>query len=145
MALDWFGSGLAWAFQTVPIAVVLAYLPFFVKTFCQLGSNFSGVAPRKNPVPDGLAFRADGCHANQLEMLPLYCSGILAATMAGVDSAIIAMYATRYVVARILYIVVYLTGEEKLPTKGLLRTTLWAFGCLSPSIMLWTEAAKSLV
>mmetsp|Transcript_30042 Transcript_30042/g.73185 ORF Transcript_30042/g.73185 Transcript_30042/m.73185 type:complete len:147 (+) Transcript_30042:350-790(+) len=137
-------GGLVWAFKSVPWAIGLAYSPVFFRVAVQAANKLQNVEPRKNPVPDGLASRAHACHMNQLETLPLYCGGIVAAAFAGVAPSVVATQASIYIIGRALYVLVYLVGENRLPTKGYLRSAIFGTAVLGNTIMLWTNAAQAL-
>lgn len=51
--------------------------------------------------------------------------------------------ATQYVWSRAVYNVVYIAGEERIKTRGYLRSVIFLAGCVPPPVRLWLEAAAA--
>ncbi|KAF2495838.1 hypothetical protein BU16DRAFT_526390 [Lophium mytilinum] len=88
--------------------------------------------------------RAEACHANGMENLPLFASAVILGNMAGLKRDGIhglSGFAGLFLAIRVAYTVVYLRTTTTGPT--LLRSTLWAAGStLCVRVML--EAARAL-
>jgi len=88
--------------------------------------------------------RAEACHANGMENLPLFATAVILGNMAGLRKEGLGgmtEFATTFLAVRVAYTVVYLTNKTQGPT--LLRTGLWALGTgLCFRIIL--KAAKAL-
>lgn len=87
--------------------------------------------------------RARNAHYNNLESLGLYASGVAMAIMAGVNPVLIGRLATQYIWSRAVYNVVYIAGEERIKTRGYLRSVIFLAGCVPPPVRLWLEAAAA--
>jgi len=86
--------------------------------------------------------RAEACHANGMENLPLFASAVILGNMAGLKQDGIhglTGFAGLFLVIRVAYTVVYLRAKTRGPT--VVRSALWATGSvLCVRVML--EAAR---
>uniref|UniRef100_A0A7S1XCA9 MAPEG family protein n=1 Tax=Compsopogon caeruleus TaxID=31354 RepID=A0A7S1XCA9_9RHOD len=133
-----------WAVQSVPIAIAIAYAPAFLRIGIQAANKVLDTRePRKAEIPEGIASRADACHKNHLELLPLYAGGILACVQAGVDEQLVSRLATTYIAGRSIHAALYIQIEEFLGTGGTARTVTFLLGCMIPTLRLWLAAAAA--
>jgi len=72
----------------------------------------------------GYRQRADAAQANSLEAFPFFASGVLLALHAGVSAGRVDALAMAFVVARLVYIALYLAD------KASLRSLVWVVGIL---------------
>lgn len=142
---------LRWPIQSVLAASALAFSPIVAAVPWLIRKGpFNNTNPREcHERPDaavilpGWVRRARNAHFNNLESLGVYASGIAMAIMAGVNPVVIGRLATQYICSRALYNVVYVAGEERIKTKGFLRTAIFWAGCVPPPVRLWLEAAAA--
>ena len=73
----------------------------------------------------GYRARANAAQANCFEAFPFFAIGILFAMHSQVDASRIDLYASVFVVARMIYIVSYIIDQDKL------RSLAWLVGLLS--------------
>jgi uncharacterized MAPEG superfamily protein len=70
----------------------------------------------------GLRARSQGAHLNGFEAFPFFAAAVLLAEMRAVPQGIVDALAVAFVVARILFVLLYLTNR---PTS---RSVVWAVG-----------------
>ena len=73
----------------------------------------------------GLRARSQGAHLNGYEAFPLFAAAVILAEMRSVPQATVDGLAAAFLVARVLYVLLYLTNR---PT---LRSVVWSVGFLS--------------
>ena len=73
----------------------------------------------------GFRARGNAAQANSFEAFPFFAIGILFAMHSQVDASRIDLYASVFVVARMIYIVSYIIDQDKL------RSLAWLVGLLS--------------
>lgn len=94
-------------------AVCVVYLPFSLKLMLKvvLGTVPDNVQPRKQDeilkATNKMYARLAAAECNQFEGFPLFASAVLSANQAGVASSIVCMYATFWLLMRILYTIIY--------------------------------------
>ncbi|MDP6344963.1 MAG: MAPEG family protein [Alphaproteobacteria bacterium] len=79
---------------------------------------------REGVTYEGMADRGLRAHRNMLESLVLFAALVIAAHLAGLSNATSALGAQIFVIARLVYAVVYLIGIPWL------RTGVWAIGLI---------------
>lgn len=142
---------LRWPIQSVVAAAALAITPLTVAIpWLMRKGRFNNANPREcQESPAAVATlpawvrRARNAHYNNLESLGFYASGVAMAIVAGVNPVLIGRLATQYIWSRILYNVVYIAGEERIKTRGYLRSLVFLAGCVPPPVRLWLEAAAA--
>lgn len=142
---------LRWPIQSVVAAAALAITPLSVAVpWLMRKGRFRNDNPREcQESPAAVATlpawvcRARNAHYNNLESLGLYASGVAMAIMAGVNPVLIGRLATQYIWSRAVYNVVYIAGEERIKTRGYLRSVIFLAGCVPPPVRLWLEAAAA--
>ncbi|GAB0491306.1 hypothetical protein MMPV_002558 [Pyropia vietnamensis] len=142
---------LRWPIQSVLAASALAFSPIVAAVpWLMRKGRFNNANPREClEAPDaavtipGWVRRARNAHFNNLESLGLYAGGVAMAIQAGVSPVIIGRLATQYVLSRAFYNIVYVAGEERIKTRGFLRSAVFWLGCVPPPVRLWIEAAAA--
>ena len=100
-------------------------LPIAVVFIAKADPNLDVSNPRDVHVTQtGLRKRAYGAHLNGLEAFPLFAVGVIAATLRGVPQSWLDAAAGSWLLARLLYTVVYLADFARI------RPTLWALSVL---------------
>lgn len=84
----------------------------------------------------GVRRRADYAHRNHFEAFPFFAAAVLVAQQVGAAQALIDIAALVFIVARILYTVLYLTDKPSA------RSAVWLIGYLSV-IALFVIAARA--
>ncbi len=113
-------------------AVVLTFAQLLVAVLLAIGQlglteltgNREGLAP-----PSEMAGRAKRAHANMLESLVLFAILILVVQVAGLNNEMTALGAQIFVLARLVYAVVYIVGVPWL------RTVIWAISVVGMVII----------
>lgn len=85
--------------------------------------------------------RCSAAHNNQLEGLPIFFAALLFALASGTSQKHIDSVALTYVISRVFYIYVYVTGVQK--WKGPLRTVFWIIGLIANLYLLIVAATKA--
>jgi len=70
----------------------------------------------------GYGARALAAHQNTIEAFPLFAAGLLAALWAGVDSVWVHTLSLTFLIARVIYVQLYLADSATL------RSVVWAIG-----------------
>lgn len=70
----------------------------------------------------GLRIRALGAHQNALEAVPFFLAAVLLAEMRSVPQGTVDVLAATFLAARVLYLLVYLSGRSNL------RSAVWIVG-----------------
>lgn len=83
---------------------------------------------------EGWGKRAKAAHENQMESFPLFAAGILVVTVTGVTSTAVTWLAIVFVIARILFMILYI---KDVPT---LRSSVWGIGHLATLALLCSPA-----
>jgi uncharacterized MAPEG superfamily protein len=118
------GDAMNKAFVCVLIAGLLPYVCAIVAKWGF--QKFDNHNPRQWLAQQtGFRARANAAQANSFESFSLFAAGVLLATLAQVDAARIDLYAIVFVVARVAFIVCYITD------KATLRSLCWLVGWLS--------------
>ena len=94
-----------------------------------LAGNRDGFAP------EGMAGRASRAHRNMLENLPLFAALVLVVQLAGLNSDLTALGAQIFVIARLVYGVIYIIGVPWL------RTATWFVSVIGMVMMAWAILA----
>jgi uncharacterized MAPEG superfamily protein len=108
-------------------AVVLTFVQLVVAVLLAIGQvgvtdlvgNREGLAP-----PSEMAGRAKRAHTNMLESLILFTILVLIVQIAGLNNSLTALGAQIFVLARLVYAVVYLIGVPWL------RTVIWSIAVI---------------
>ena len=103
--------------------LVAGLLPYFAVAIAKATPGYNNADPRNLPV-DTAAFRkrAHGAHLNSFEAFPLFAVSVLVAILAHAPQARLDALALAFVLARLVYIGVYIANR---PT---LRSTVWVVG-----------------
>lgn len=130
---------------SVLIAIILAYIPHIIRVvILRKAHAYDNTHPRISAFPSlsparrELVTRLSSAHANQLETLAMYASGILAAHLAMVPTSTINFWAAVFIIARIAYVIAYISPQI---ADGNFRTLAFVF-CLTAICSLWNAAAK---
>lgn len=115
-------------------AVVLAFVQMLVAVLLtltkvslpELAGNREGLAE-----PTGMIGRATRAHRNMLENLVLFAALVLVLQMAGLNDANTVLGAQIFVIARLVYAVIYLAGVPWL------RTATWAVSVVGMVMVAW--------
>ena len=94
-----------------------------------LAGNRDGFAP------EGMAGRASRAHRNMLENLPLFAALVLVVQLGGLNSDLTALGAQIFVIARLVYGVIYIIGVHWL------RTATWFVSVIGMVMMAWAILA----
>lgn len=73
----------------------------------------------------GWGRRAKAVHDNQIESFPLFAAGVVAAMVSAPGSAGVGLAAAAYVIARLVYMALYLADQATL------RSVVWTVGYLA--------------
>jgi len=114
--------------QTALICVLIAGLmPYLWTTVAKIaGPRYDNRNVREwQSKLSGLAQRAHAAHLNSFEAFPFFAAAVLAAMVAGADPQRLALLSVAFIVARLLYGVVYLAN---LPRA---RSLVWFLGFAS--------------
>jgi uncharacterized MAPEG superfamily protein len=88
--------------------------------------------------------RAEACHANSMENLPLFTAAVILGNMAGLEQEGLGGlngFAASFLAVRLAYTTAYLTHETQGPTA--VRSALWAVG-VGLCLRVIFKAAKAL-
>jgi uncharacterized MAPEG superfamily protein len=126
------------SFASIPLSVLLAYVPHVMKIVLIFRSSEKGYNikdPRfatENAIaksPNGAQIRRClNAHTNQLEMLPMFIGAILMGKYAGVPESTLSLAGIVYNALRVLYIYIYATNDTL--GKASIRSFVW-LACLS--------------
>lgn len=115
-------SKLTLAYWCVLVAALLPYVSAYI-------GKAGGFGPRDNQQPRDWASRQSGwraralaAQANGFEGLPLFIGAVIVAQQLGYSQLRIDMLAVAYVLLRVVYIAMYISG------RGSLRSAVWALG-----------------
>lgn len=114
-------------------ALVLVYLPRMVvaREMAKLPGGYDNANPREQQAQlQGLGKRATAAHLNGFEAFPPFAAGILASVVSHVDPLWIAIAGGVFVVARTLYVFMYL-GD-----KASARSGVWSLGFFATCALL---------
>ncbi|CAG8500123.1 4849_t:CDS:2 [Paraglomus occultum] len=137
---------------TLPVAVVLAYAPHFLKGSIVVGQTgkWNNISPRSNvdkaeKMMTQAAFRkakrCEAAHQNGLESFSIFAGAVIAANYANVSNVTLNIASWSYVLCRMIYNYVYINGESQ--AVGNLRSLIWFISFLIPSY-LYVLAAGSV-
>ena len=90
---------------------------------------------RDGSAPEGMAGRASRAHRNMLENLPLFAALVLVVQLGGLNSDLTALGAQIFVIARLVYGVIYIIGVPWL------RTATWFVSVIGMVMMAWAILA----
>ena len=114
------------------IALWVLLVAIFLPIVCAGIGKASGSSRYDNRNPrewfarqEGRAARANAAQGNSWEALAMYSAGLLAASIGGVDSGSVALYALLFLVARLFYIYFYVSD------RATLRSLAWSVGFLA--------------
>lgn len=117
------------AFLCIPIACAM---PLLLTVVAKWGGSRGGTA-YDNAEPrvwlsglSGWPRRANAAQQNSWEALPIFIAGVLMASQANVAQATLDFWAIWFIVARVLYILLYITDRASL------RSLLWAVALAAP-------------
>ncbi|TKB47157.1 MAPEG family protein [Thalassotalea mangrovi] len=112
----------------------LSKLPL-IKAQAQCPGGYDNNNPREQQASlTGWGKRALAAHQNQIESLPLFASGVLVTMVADVSSSMVSFLAITYVIARIVYLILYVKDISTL------RSLIWIIGYLSSLALLISPA-----
>jgi len=126
-------GGLSMELSMLFWAVILTFVQALVAVqLCIMQSGLPEVAGnREGFTPKGMADRAKRAHANMLENLVLFAALVLVVQVGGLNNDLTALGAQIFVIARLVYAVIYLIGVPWL------RTILWAVSAVGMAMMAW--------
>jgi uncharacterized MAPEG superfamily protein len=107
------------------IAVFLVYVPrgFVARAQLQQPGGLDNSLPRLQQAQlTGLGARAQGAHMNGFEAFSPFAAGVLACLHRGVNAATLAALCVAFLLARVVYIYLYLSN------KSTLRSLVWGLG-----------------
>ncbi len=117
---------LFWAVVLTVVQVVVAVqLSNMQVGLSELAGNRDGFAP------EGMAGRASRAHRNMLENLPLFAILVLVVHVAGLSNDLTALGAQIFVIARLVYAVIYIIGVPWL------RTGIWLISVVGMVMIAW--------
>ncbi|MDE0726096.1 MAG: MAPEG family protein [Alphaproteobacteria bacterium] len=123
-------SMLFWAVVLTVVQMLVAVQLFNMQVgLAALAGNRDGSAP------EGMAGRASRAHRNMLENLPLFAALVLVVQLGGLNSDLTALGAQIFVIARLVYGVIYIIGVPWL------RTATWFVSAIGMVMMAWTILA----
>jgi uncharacterized MAPEG superfamily protein len=115
---------MTWAYWCVFAAVLI---PYFTVAVAKSKADFDNAAPRDWLArQEGFRKRAFWAHQNAFEAFAPFAAGVIIAHLAGASQNWIDTLAILFILARIVYAVLYVAD------KPLLRSTIWVvgFGCV---------------
>ena len=123
--------------------LVAGVLPFGCAYLAKFGGGATTRYDNRDPrawlaAQTGFRARANAAQANSFEALPLFAAAVVIAVLQHVPVATIDLLAVVFVVARVAYIVCYVTDR---PT---LRSALWGVGFLAIVALFVFAASGSL-
>jgi uncharacterized MAPEG superfamily protein len=114
-------------------AVVLTFVQMLVAV--QLSTMQVGLPTlagnRDGFAPEGMAGRATRAHRNMLENLPLFAALVLVVQLGGLNNELTALGAQVFVIARLVYAVIYVIGVPWI------RTATWFVSVIGLAMMAW--------
>jgi uncharacterized MAPEG superfamily protein len=117
------------AFLCVALACVM---PFLLTIAAKAGGSYQK-SRYDNKEPrvwlsdlSGWPRRANAAQQNSWEALPVFIAGVLMASHAGVPQATLDFWAVWFIVARVIYAIVYMADQASL------RSTVWAVAMVAP-------------
>lgn len=114
-----------WCLLAAALLHLISKLPL-AAAMAREGRGYDNRHPRDQQARlTGWGRRAKAVHDNQIESFPLFAAGVLAATLTTPSSAAIGLVAAAYVVARLVYIALYLAD------LATLRSAVWSVGYLA--------------
>lgn len=120
-----FAAGLLHLFSKAPL----------IKAQNSMPGGYDNHFPREQQAQlSGWGKRALAAHENQIESFPIFAAGVLVAMVAGVTSAAVDYLAIVFILARVLFITLYI---KDVPT---LRSSVWGVGFLSSLALLCSPA-----
>ncbi|TLU67230.1 MAPEG family protein [Thalassotalea litorea] len=106
-----------------------------VKAQAQCAGGYDNKNPREQQAAlSGWGKRALAGHQNQIESFPLFAAGVLVASVSDVTSSLVSILAIAYVIARVLFLVLYIKNIATI------RSIAWAIGYLSSLALLCSPA-----
>lgn len=115
------------------VALSLVYVPrlFVAREQARLPEGYDNAHPRQQQARlTGLGARAQAAHLNGFEAFAPFAAGVLVSVQAGVDSRWIVWLGAAFVVARSMYIALYLAD------RSTARSTVWSVGFLATCALL---------
>lgn len=116
------------AVATVPIALALIYVPrmFVARAQAMLPGGYDNADPRAQQARlEGLGRRAQGAHMNGFEAFAPFAAAVILCEVLGAARAWTDRLAIAFVVARCVYVALYLGN------KSTARSSVWGLGFLS--------------
>ena len=103
-------------------AVVLTFLQVIATVIlCNIQASPTELAGNRDTfVPEGIAGRASRAHRNMLENLPLFAALVLIVHVAGLSSDTSVLGAQIFVIARLAFAIIYITGIPWIRTAAFL-------------------------
>ena len=115
------------------VAAVLAYLCAGAAKYG--GKGYDNAAPRASLAQlSGWRARADGAQRNGFEAFPPFAAAVLVAQFAHAPQGRVDLLAAAFIVIRVLYSLVYVSGV------AWLRSMLWALGLLMVVLLFYAGA-----
>lgn len=107
--------------------LIAGILPVVTVAIAKWGKrDFDNSEPRRwLEKQEGLRRRADSAHRNHFEAFPFFAAGVLVAQQLNADQDSINMLAVVFIVARLVYTLLYLTD------RATLRSLTWVIGYLA--------------
>uniref|UniRef100_A0A1D1ZCR2 Microsomal glutathione S-transferase 3 n=1 Tax=Anthurium amnicola TaxID=1678845 RepID=A0A1D1ZCR2_9ARAE len=141
-----------YSLYTLPVAVILAYAPHFLKGSIVVGQTgrWNNISPRSNvdkaekqmsQAAYRKAKRCEAAHQNGMESFSVFACAVIAANYANVSNVTLNIASWSYVICRVLYNYVYISGESQ--AVGNLRSLVWSISLLIASF-LYVLAARSV-
>jgi len=126
-------------------ATCVVYLPFGLGLVLKIGAT-GGKVDNKNPrkqteklaATHPMFARLCAAEKNMFEGFPFFVAGLLGAVQAGVANDVVCMYATFWLLVRVLYVAFYAFGVHDV--IGLLRTTSWIFSLATSTTLMYLAA-----
>ena len=103
--------------------LIAGLLPYIAVGFAKSGGGYDNARPRESMATfGGRQARAVAAHANSFEAFPFFAAVVLLAGVTHADPQWINGLAVGFILARIVYIIAYLTD------RPLLRSIVWMIG-----------------
>merc|ERR1712166_1093196 len=117
-------------YQALLLGIALVYLPFGLNLLLKLSitnGKIDNVNPRKQTESIAISHpavaRLSAAEKNQAEGFPLFAAAVLAALQAGVSRDVVSLYATFWLIARLVFIFIYAVQTNA--TMAATRSLTW--------------------
>lgn len=104
--------------------LIAAVMPYLLTGYAKAtGRGFDNRAPRDwQSRLEGRSARAHWAHLNAFEAFPFFAAAVIIAHLAGAEQSTVDMLAVGFVVARVIYAILYIAGFATL------RSIVWVLG-----------------